>query len=205
MDWTTILTGGFVAGCVSGAISQIAPWAREAISNNKAAGFSALRLALMLEDYAGKCSSLYSETQTAIGTNGHAGMLHTSLPELPDFPSDIAWLAMGTKLSSKVLNFPVVRSEALAAIGDDWEHNSIGYVDEHADYVSAKAVELGLRAIAIAERLRWERKLGSAWEDPKSNTKVYLAAQWVEVEAQRARFEAQKAEEAMTIFGGIPQ
>ena len=60
MDWTTIITSSVGAGVISGLIAQGAPWLREAMNNGRAADFSALRLALLLEDYAGQCVEVHS-------------------------------------------------------------------------------------------------------------------------------------------------
>jgi hypothetical protein len=192
MDWTTIITSSVGAGVISGFIAQGAPWLREVINNGRAADFSALRLALMLEDYAGQCSDLYGGVHTAISSHGHAGSLRTHLPVLPDYPADIAWHALGTKLTEKVLTLRVARADVGAEINNEAEHHS-GAADDLADYVGDKAIDLGLKAVAVAEHLRKKRKLSPAYPEGRWNLKNYLVEKAAEIAAQRARYEARQA------------
>jgi hypothetical protein len=192
MDWTTIITSSVGAGVISGLIAQGAPWVREAISNGRAADFSALRLALLLEDYAGQCSEIYSEVQAAISTSGHAGVYRTGLPLVPDYPADIAWHALGTKLTEKVLTFRVARADVGAEINDAAE-NHAGPPDDLSDFVADKAIEIGLKAVAVAEHLRKKRKLSPAYPEGRWDLKNYLVEKAAEIAEQKARYEARQA------------
>jgi len=202
MDWTTIITSSVGAGIISGLIAQGAPWLREAINNGRAADFSALRLALMLEDYAGQCSDVYGDVRTAISSHGHAGQHHSHLPVLPDYPTDIAWHALGTKLTEKVLTFRVVRADAGAEINNEWDVNP-GPPEDLSDFVGDKAIEVGLKAIAVAELLRKKRKLSPTYPQGRWNLKNYLVEKAAEITAQRARYEAQQAESHAEMMASI--
>lgn len=192
MNWTLLLTSSVIAGVISGVIAQAAPWIREAITNGRAADFSALRLALMLEAYAGECSEVYSDVQNSIASSGHAGREHSHLPILPDYPADIAWHALGTRLTEKVLGFRVDRADLAAEITFEAEW-VVGPPDEISGFVGNKAVELGLKAVEVAETLRKKRKLSPAYPKGRWNLKNYLVEKDAQIKAERAAYEARLA------------
>lgn len=186
------LTSSVIGGVISGAISQIAPWLRERAVKRDAADFSALRLALMLEEFAGECSSNYSETQTCIGSNGAAGELQGRLPPLPDYPADIAWQALGTKITTWVLHFRVERSNLADDISGHWQFSAEDREDQ-ARYVGEKALELGWKAVALSEAIRKARKLEPAYPTGEWRTKTYIAESLDEEEQRRQRIAARIA------------
>lgn len=201
MGWKTIITSSVGAGIISGLIAQGAPWIREAINNGRAADFSALRLALLLEAYAGECSEVYSDVQNSISSGGHAGQDHSHLPPLPEYPDDIAWHALGRKLTEKVLTFRVARADVGAQI--NFEAEFIGPPDDISPFVAEKAVELGLKAVSVAEFLRKKRKLSPAYPEGRWNLKNYLVEKDAEIKEKRARYEACMAAEGTDIMGDV--
>jgi hypothetical protein len=190
MDWTTIITSSVGAGVISGLIAQGAPWLREAMNNGRAADFSALRLALLLEDYAGQCVEVHSNIGATLYVNGEGSQY--GLPSLPEYPADIAWQALGTRLTEKVLGFRVTRSDAGAEITAEWEDNP-GPPQERNYVISDMAIDVALAAVTVAEHLRKKRKLSPAYPEGRWNLKNYLVEKAAEIAAQKARWEARQA------------
>lgn len=195
MDWKTALPlflgSSVLAGVISGVIAQGIPVLRDRRARKRLGDFSALRLALLLEDYAGRCSELYGEIQAYITTDGHQGVRHGGLIPLPEYPEDIAWQALGTRLTEKVWGLRAIRSEAGLMVTHEWDDNP--FQDDHAGFVGDMAVEIGLKAVTIAEKLRKDRGLSAADEGLRFSTKKILVDQMAAVTLSRQQHEARQA------------
>ena len=187
-----ILGSSVIGGVISGLIAQGAPWLREKMANDKTAAFSALRLALLLEEFAGDCASVYGDHDTHRSSRSGAGELATRLPALKDYPDDIAWQALGTKLATKVLHFRVARSDAGAEITADAE-----FADQwdHSQLIAETALKLGLQALGVAHTLRTERKLDPAHSSPDHSTEDYLTRSLAAVADRKATLALQSHDE----------
>lgn len=196
MDTKTIIAlllgSSVIGGVISGLIAQGAPWWREKLANDKAAAFSALRLALMLEEFAGDCAGLYGDFDTHRSSRGGAGELPARLPGLKDYPDDIAWQALGTKLTTTVLHFRVVRSDAGAMITADGEFSD--QVD-HSRLIAETAVNLGLKALGVAHNLRQDWKLAPAHVDPDNSTEDYLTRSLAGIAERKAKLASREKAE----------
>jgi hypothetical protein len=190
MTLVLFFTSTVIAGVISGIISQGAPWWREWLSNGKAADFSALRLALMLEEFAGQCAEVHRDVESTIYVNGEGPRV--GLPSLPEYPADIAWHALGTRLTEKVLGFRVARADAGAEIMAAWEDDP-GPPEDRNYIVAVKAVEIGLAAFAVAEHLRTKRKLSPAYPAGKWNTKDDLTERAAVIAEQQRVYEQSRA------------
>ncbi|UAL10157.1 hypothetical protein [Caulobacter segnis] len=187
-----ILGSSVIGGVISGLIAQGAPWWRERLAANKTAAFSALRLALLLEEFAGDCASLYGDHDTYRSSRGGAGASARRLPELKEYPSDIAWQALGTDLTTKVLHFRVVRADAGAMISADAE-----FADQwdHPNLIAETALKIGLKALAVAHDLRRARKLAPAHVSLDRTTEAYLTSALARIAERSARLAARGHDE----------
>lgn len=188
MDLKTIigllLGSSVIGGVISGLIAQGAPWWREKLANDKVAAFSALRLALMLEEFAGDCAITYGDFDTYRSSRGGAGALPSGLPKLQDYLGDIAWQALGTAMATKVLHFRVARSDAGpmitadAEFADQWDHSQL---------IAETSVKLGLQALGVAQTLRKELKLVPAHATPDHSTEDYLTRSLTRIAERKAK------------------
>jgi len=146
------IVGLFAGSSVLAAIiNQAISAFREHRKTNKEAAFSALYVAIALEDYASTSSSEISDSETFESSNGHAGQGHGNVPELPEFPASVEWKPFGIKATTSVLSFRVGVDNGRAMISDMWD-----FLDEDdvVPLVRQETARLGLDALGLAIGLR---------------------------------------------------
>lgn len=123
---------------------------KEKATVKRSANYSGLRLAVSFEEFSIACADAISNSNLALSSDGHAGMLHLKLPVLQPFPEDIDWRALDVSLAARAL---AIRNElVIAQQGIDFWHD----IDDEC-VPSACLDQLGLcgyRAWGIASDLR---------------------------------------------------
>lgn len=111
-----ILKVAISAGIVTAIITQLLTWLRDLhkdkTTNARIASYSALRLAVELEAFSIACADAISEADLSASSGGHAGRIHTKIPNLQSFPEDIDWRTLDPSISAKVLT---IRNEITVA------------------------------------------------------------------------------------------
>lgn len=147
----TIVAGSSV---VAALVTQGTTVVRDWWKSERDGKFSALYLAIALEDYADKCSSLISDSQNYQNSDGHAGSPRGNLDHMPDFPSAIEWKPLGIKDATKAMSFRVEVASTQSMISGHWE---FGDEEDVPPVVREEAARLGMKALdlAIALRKKW--------------------------------------------------
>lgn len=180
--------------------AQIAIWLKERWTTGQEARFSNLYAALFFEQYATDCSHRLGEKDSFNASGGHAGTDHGALPELPPFPPEIEWKKVGVRLTEESFAFRVAVEAANAKITYLYDFDPPDGGDHE---VLAQMASLGLKALAVAERLRRAARLGSApMPDPEYTTSRHLTERQVHFEALRTKtLESQQATHAALVAG----
>jgi hypothetical protein len=106
---STILTLALSTGFATAIFNMLGGWWRESqrdrASTERDARYLAIRLAVMLEEYAIRCADQIADNDMFRGAEGYAGKRWGSLPDLPPYPDEDDWRALGPDLLSRVLTF----------------------------------------------------------------------------------------------------
>lgn len=146
----------------------------------------AMILAFALEDYADKCASTRATFADYRSSRGASGEPDASLPILPDFSEKTDWRSLGKKYAADALAFHARVGIERGYVRAMWEHAD---ADEGWSEVAARAVELGVAALKIAQRLRKDFRLDPPPAAPGWDVGEYLAR---EAEAVRKWREAER-------------
>lgn len=153
--------------------------------------FSALYAALFFELYARDCSHRLGEIQAYISSNGSAGTDYSSLPDLPSFPQDIEWKRIGIRLTEDSFAFRVAVEAISSKISYLYDFDPPDGGDSE---VRGQLIDLGLKALDLAVRLRRSAKLGSAHSpDPEFTTTRHLESCKADHEEAMAKYFASRA------------
>jgi hypothetical protein len=168
MEITAILTLAFSTGLLTAVFNQSIGWWREAQHERRAAmraaGYLAIRIAVMLERFAIDCAEHISTQDMYRQSEGHAGASHSTLPDLPPYPDEADWKALEPELLVRVLT---LRNEL--PLGDRaiafWEQIDRECIPRACDLQCGKC---GYMAWVLASDLRRHYHLGAF--DPKQTS-----------------------------------
>jgi len=194
MIYLTIL----ITAIATAVAAQLAIWLKERWTVGQEARFSNLYAALFFEQYATDCSHRLGEKDNFNASGGHAGIDHGGLPELPPFPAEIEWKKVGVRLTEESFSFRVAVEAANAKITYLYEFDP----PDGGDYeVLTQMASLGLKALAVAERLRLAARLGPPpAPDPEFTTTRHLTECHEHFEALRAKMlKSQQASHAALV------
>lgn len=156
-----------LAAIVTQTISAI----REYRQRNREAAFSALYVAIALEDYAGQCSSLISDSENYESSGGYAGAARGNIAPLPDYSQSIEWKPFGIKATTKVLSFRIDIDNTRARIDDYWEYDD---EDSIVPLVREESAKLGVAALKLAIDLRRQWRIDPVEYDDEWSVKSHL-------------------------------
>jgi hypothetical protein len=117
-----LLTSSVVASLVTTGVG----WARDNFKTKRDDKFAALYLALTLEAYAAECASFLGDAETWISSNEAAGQAHGNLPELPPWPEDMDWKALGIDDTTSALTFAATVASTRSHISGWYEFDDDG-------------------------------------------------------------------------------
>lgn len=146
--------------------------------------FTALTLALLLEDYTAKCISLIYDTKLYDDAPEQFSMPKTYIPETPVYSERTNWNSIGLDLTSQVLTFKGKIDSSKGYI------SSVGIGGDAEDMMHAaaeEATELGVVARQIAKTLRKKFKLPPQLLE-NFNSDEFLATELGKVRAYREKF-----------------
>jgi hypothetical protein len=154
MGQTTLLSQFLLAsagGTIGAALTQSTTIFRE-WRNGKAEGrFTALMLALALEDHANKCTTPYFDLNNYASSRQQTAEPTGSIPPLPEYPDKFNWRSIGVNHTAEVLQYRVLVDAAQSYLSFAWQVD--GNAGVWAD-ASEKGIELGAAALRIAAKLR---------------------------------------------------
>ncbi|WP_136524659.1 hypothetical protein [Geomonas ferrireducens] len=159
LDWLEIgkvaLSSAFASALLTEGLKVWHDHNKEKASTAKAATYSALRLAVLFEEFSINCADAIYDTKRYLTSDGHTGTRHSKLPTLHPFPDDVDWRALDVSLSAKAL---AIRNEFLM------EQQGIDFwYDEDADEIPAACLErlglCGYHAWEMAFELRAHYKI----------------------------------------------
>jgi hypothetical protein len=196
MIYLTIL----ITAIATAAAAQFAIWLKERWTTGQEARFSNLYAALFFEQYATDCSHRLGEKDSFNASGGHAGIDHGALPELPPSPAEIEWKKVGVRLTEESFSFRVEVEATNAKITYLYE---IDPPDGGDHEVLTQMALLGLKALAVAERLRRAARLKpTPTPDPEYTTSRHLTERQAHFEALRAkRLQSQQESHAALVAG----
>jgi len=171
---TLVATSSVLAALLT---QGLAGW-RDWMSEKRNDRFSALYLALALEAYAEACSALIDHAGNFDRSDGHMGRPARNVDELPEYP-EIEWKALGIKDAVAVMSFRTEldsrRSQIIAVrefLDDD---------DDITAEACRAAAEFGLKAGALAKRLRKTRRLPKL---PDTSVHEHLSSAYADYQAK---------------------
>ena len=159
-DWSTIGKTAFGAGVgtalVQGGLSIYQDHKRRVAH----AGYLAMRLAVMLEQYGAECSEFIGENSNPPHRPGEEfPEWNVSLPTLAPFPvDDDGWRALDQKLAAQILNLPNRIRTSQGLIGSTLEYSP----DEAGEVLQIEAADRGLEAWGAATLLRRRHRIEPA-------------------------------------------
>jgi hypothetical protein len=108
MDLKTILP--LVVGAAIGFAATMltlvwGSWSKRS-ENQRSATYLAIRLAVILEQFAIDCADRIADQDLHDNSLGHAGAVASELPKLEAFPDEQSWNALNPALLARVLSFP---------------------------------------------------------------------------------------------------
>lgn len=168
-EWATIVQTVLGAGAGTAIVQIVAPMLMEGRRRKAHARYLAMRLSVILEDYASKCVDFIVENGEAITPpDSEFPAWNSNLPKLPALPADDeGWRAIDQSLASRILSLPnkIAGSQGVIGAVGEWEPDDLGeHLDEHA-------AARGLEAWALAEELRRAHDLAPVdliWDVPGS-------------------------------------
>jgi len=185
--WTTFqiitLVGG--SSVLAAVVTQVVSWVREWLGETKEGKFTALYIAIALEEYARTTATLLGESETHEDSNGHAGTAHSNLAELPEYPQ-VNWQAFGIKRAEAAMGFRTEVDGQRSFISGYWEFAD---EDEVVPEVQERAARLGLAAFALAARFRREHGLTALDQPDEWSTKNDLTRRHEKFVARRLQHE----------------
>lgn len=171
---------------VTAAATQGAIWSKEKWVAGTEGRFSALYAALFFEEYAGACSTRLGEYEAFISSDGHAGVDHGALPELPNFPNEIEWRRVGIRLTEEAHAYRVKHQAASGKIADLYDFDPPDGGDHE---LIMQLIGQGLEALALAGRIRKAGRLQPApIPDPDYTVERHLLERRAAREDLRQRY-----------------
>lgn len=194
-------TIGLVAtsSVLAAALTQVFAIARDWWTKGTSAKFGALHLAIALEAYADECSTLLSDSEAYDASDGHGGRPRGRLSDLPPYPEEIDWKALGLRLTTAALTFRVAIGAANAKVAGAFEY---GDDEEGVLEVRGAAARLGLKAVALAKDLRASHGIEPQELDPEWNVETYLKerhAAYGQIRAKRRELNQRMWDEVQVI------
>lgn len=165
----TLVAGSSVLAAL---VSQGVAAFRESRKTNKDGSFAALYLAVALESYASNCASVLSDSENYQSSGGHAGSAHSTVPDLPDYPTSIEWKPFGIKQTTQAMSFRVEVESAKAMLSEYWDF--VGDEDDVVPVMRQETARLGKKALGLAIDFRKEWKIPSVDYSADWNVKTYL-------------------------------
>lgn len=149
-NWGAISQTAIAAGAGSFAFTWLQRW----LEGRRHGAYLALRLAIILEEFASDCLELIYDNRNHWSSRGVMGMLRTRLPDLKAFPDDDSgWKALRIALAEKVLTFPSKVADSRSRLRSIWETEASSE-EALTPYCSDQAAECGLEAARLAALLR---------------------------------------------------
>lgn len=169
-DGSTI---GLVAtsSVLAAALTQVFSIARDWWMKGHSAKFGALHLAIALEAYADECSTLLSDSEAYEASDGSGGRPRGRLSDLPPYPDEIDWKALGLRLTTAALTFRVAIGTANAKVAGAFEY---GDDDDGVQEVREAAARLGSKAATLAKDIRASHGIEPQELDAEWNVVTYL-------------------------------
>jgi hypothetical protein len=132
---STVLWIAVSTGLATAVFNQFIGWLREAMhdraSTKRDARYLAIRLAVMLEEFAIKCADRIGDNDLYRQTKGSVGTKWDSIPELPPYPDEADWRSLAPGLLSRVLTLRNALSLKGGGVvsGADWGNYSAAACD----------------------------------------------------------------------------
>ncbi len=153
--------------------------------------FTALMLALALEDYASECTEPIFVLSNFVSSHHSTEEPSGSVPSLPVFAEKTNWRSIGVDHASSVLGFRVKVGTAHSALRDTWQFEGPASTWGSA---ADTAVELGAAALQIAGQLRAAFKLGPADRQEGFDPQTFFSDRLADLKTRRAQFAKAVAE-----------
>ena len=161
MDSLAILTLALSTGFATAVFNQGMGWLREvrhdSASTERDARYLAIRLAVMLEEYAINCADRIGDNDMHRQSGGHAGKRWGALPELQPYPNEDDWKALAPDLLSRVLTLRIQLSLANNAIAF-WMDIDPECIPQECDQQCGRT---GYAAWTLARDMRSRYRLGT--------------------------------------------
>lgn len=177
---------------LAAALTQGFGVAKDRFASGKSANYSALYLAMALEDYGRACSECISQSDMYGASDGAAGSPQTSLPVMPALPETIDWKALGIDITAEALALPVHVTTKNGSIRSTWD---VGEHDTAINEVVEAAADIGLKAFELAAKIRKKRNIPALVMPGGWNALMHLTEKNAEYTEENRRVDAPHAEE----------
>ncbi|MEJ7928291.1 hypothetical protein WG908_16205 [Sphingobium sp. AN641] len=193
----TIVGGSSViAAAVTQGIGIIRDW-RKAKHEGK---FSALYVAIALESYADKCATLIGDSQNHQNSDGHAGVPHGNIADLPDYPAAVEWKPFGIRDTTRAMSFRVEVDTRKASFSGEWE---FGDEEDIVPLVREESARLGLKALELAIGFRNTWGIEAVDYSTEWNVRDYLKTALAEHVTKREAYEKIQRDSHDQLMGSL--
>jgi hypothetical protein len=207
-SWGSLLTLAGTTGVITVLLNQGIGWLREwrasAETKKVNAGYLAIRVAVMLEEYADACATVVGDIYKYDLSRGNAGQHTTVLPMMPEYPDDDeSWRTMDPGLMERCLSFPGKVAASQRAVHDFAEFAS--NEEEVSQRCLEKSCARGLEAWHLAADLR--KRFGFPSHSPIYDYVGFLRerAKGVAEQCKRQEANAEGCEEMEARMGGASE
>jgi hypothetical protein len=115
------LSAGLATAVFNQLIGWLREWRKEHDGAKRAAQYTAVRLAVILEEFVLDCANCLADQNLHESSAEHAGSLHTRLPPLRAYPDDLDWKSLNSALAARTLTLRVEISFAQKSVALMWE------------------------------------------------------------------------------------
>lgn len=178
-------------GACGAALTQAATFLRDWLNKGEEGKFTALTLALSLEDYAERCTEPHFTLDNYVSSKQSTQEPTGSVPSLPEFSDKTNWRSIGVDHASRVLGFRVRVKSAQNRLSDVWQFEGpVSAWGAAAD----DGIELGAAALDVATRLRAGFRLPERLAQASFDADEWFAEHLADVQKRRAATQLQMAE-----------
>ncbi|MBJ7415438.1 MAG: hypothetical protein JHC88_08300 [Niveispirillum sp.] len=185
----------FLSAILAATLTQALIWLREFLTASKSLRadrvYTSLRIATILESFAVACAEQISASELHHDSSGAAGNKKGTLPEFPQYPSDINWKSLDADIADKALSLPMKINLSNKKTSTLWEVTADH--DDVAREVTNQCGKCGYHAWLTASVLRERSDIS------QSRLREFS---WDFVDKLRERSEVcEKSERAATRYG----
>lgn len=190
--WYSEAMWGFIGVVVGALITIASDFAKSSFQSRKAASYLAIRVVCILDQYVDGCIAIVFDEGDVLEDDWTIS--YSRYPELTEYPTDVDWKVLESKLMYRILNLPNIIRDARRYLSEVGQHATPPY-DDMAEPRQYEFAKLGLLTLELAEAIRDKYNLPAHTNprDAEWNSGIFFQKKIADVEAlKRERQEEHK-------------